>query len=126
MKRETLKIYRVILAFYKAIIIPMMRWSFVGAGFRLNPKNLLAPLTVTPADMLARIVMPEIGLEDYVFGALSEVPLPAGPAGPRRAPIPRPTEFAFNLKSSVDKVAGTCPLCGHTEIEEEEEEKESD
>jgi hypothetical protein len=70
MKGEALKIYRAMLAFYKATIIPMVRWSFVPAGFRLNPKNLLAPLTVTPADVFARIAMPEIGLEDYVFRAL--------------------------------------------------------
>jgi hypothetical protein len=36
------------------------------------------------------------------------------------APIPRPTEFAVNLKAYVDKVAGTCPLFGHIEIEKEE------
>jgi hypothetical protein len=125
-KGETLKIYRAILAFYKATIIPMARWSFIQAGFRLNPKNLLAPLTVAPADVLARIALPEIGFEDYVFGAPPEVPLPAGRARYPRAPIPRPTEFAVNLKVYVDKVAGTCPLCGHTEIEKEDEQEESD
>jgi hypothetical protein len=92
-KGETLKIYRAILAFYKATIIPMVRWIFVRAGFRLNRKNLLAPLTVTPADVLARIAIPEIGLEDYGFGAPPGVSLPAGRAGHRRAPNPRPTEF---------------------------------
>jgi hypothetical protein len=59
----------------------MVRWSFVRAGFRLNPKNLLAQLTVTPADLLARIAVPEIGLDDYLFGAPPEVPLPAGRTG---------------------------------------------
>jgi hypothetical protein len=120
MKGETLKIYRAIFALDKAMTIPMARWSFVPAGFRVNPKNRLAPLTVTPADVLARIAIPEIGLEDYIFGAPLEVPLPAGRVGHRRAPIPRPTEFAVNLKEYLEKVAGTCPLCGHTEIEEEE------
>jgi hypothetical protein len=104
----------------------MVRWDFVRAGFRFNPKNLLAPLTVTPADVLSRIAMPETGLEDYVFGAPPEALLPSGRAGHRRAPIPRPTEFAVNLKAYVDKMAGTCPLCGYTEIEEDEEEEESD
>jgi hypothetical protein len=70
MKRETLKIYQTILAFYKAMIISRVRWTFVRAGFRLKPKNLLTPLTVTPADVLARIAMPEIGLEDCGFGGL--------------------------------------------------------
>jgi hypothetical protein len=123
MKGEMLKIYRAILAFYKATIIPMVRWSFVRAGFRLNPENLYAPLTMTPADVLARIAKPEVGLEDDIFGAPPEVLLPAARAGHRRAPIPRPTEFAVNMKAYVDKVAGTCPLCGRTEIEEEEEEE---
>jgi hypothetical protein len=123
MKRETFKIYRAILAFDKTTIIPMVRWSFVRAGFRLNPKNLLAPLTVTPAGVLTRIAMPEIGLEDYIFGAPPEVPLPAGRTRHRRAPIPRPTQFAANLKAYVDKVASTCPLSGYTEIEEEEKEE---
>jgi hypothetical protein len=125
MKGETFKIYRTILSFYKVTIIPMVRWSFVRAGFHLNPKNLLAPLTMTPADVLARIAMPEIGLEDDVFSGLPEVPLPAGRAGHRRAPIPRPIEFVINLKVYVDKVAGTCSLCGHIEIEEEKEKEES-
>jgi hypothetical protein len=120
MKGETLTIYRAILTLDKATIIPIVRWSFVRAGFRLNPKNLLAPITVTRADMLARIAMPETGLENYVFGAPPEIPLPAGRAGHRRAPIPRPTEFAVNSKAHVDKVAGTCPLCGHAEIQEED------
>jgi hypothetical protein len=93
MKGETLKIYRAILVFYQATIIPMVRWSFVRAGFRLNPKNLLEPFTLTPAD--ARVAMPEIGLEDYGFGAAPEVPLPAGRAGHRRAPIPN----LLNLQS---------------------------
>jgi hypothetical protein len=31
-----------------------------------------------------------------------------------------------NLKAYMDKVAGTCPLCEHTEIEKEEEEEEID
>jgi hypothetical protein len=90
------------------MIIPTVRWSFVRAGFHLNPKNLLAPLTTTPADVLAQIAMPKIGLEDYVFGAPPEVLLPAGGPEHRPAPIPRPTEFAVNLKACVDKVAGIC------------------
>jgi hypothetical protein len=43
LKEETLKIYRAILAFYKATVIPIVRWSFLRTIFRLNPKNLLAP-----------------------------------------------------------------------------------
>jgi hypothetical protein len=126
LKGETLKIYRAILAFYKATIIPMVRWSFIQAGFRPNPKNLLAPLTVTPADVLNRIAMPEVTFKEYIFTPTTQAALPAGRAGNQHAPIPRPTDFAVNLKAYVDKVAGTCPLCGHTEIEEEGGKEESD
>jgi hypothetical protein len=40
LKGETLKIYRALAAFHKSTIIPMVRWSFVRAGFRRNPNNL--------------------------------------------------------------------------------------
>jgi hypothetical protein len=70
--------------------------------------------------------MPEVTLEEYVFAPTTEAALPAGRAGNLRAPIPKPTEFAVNLKGYIGKVAGTCPLCGHTEIEEEGGNEESD
>jgi hypothetical protein len=47
-EEETIKIYGVIMVFYKATIIPMVRWRLLPAGFRLNPRDLLAPLVVTP------------------------------------------------------------------------------
>jgi hypothetical protein len=40
LKGEMLKIRRAILAFYKASIIPTAIWSFLRAGFRLNPKKI--------------------------------------------------------------------------------------
>jgi hypothetical protein len=64
MKGETRKIYRVLLAFYKSTIIPMVRWSFERAGFRLNSGNLLSPLTVDPAPVLDRLDMPELPFDD--------------------------------------------------------------
>jgi hypothetical protein len=67
LKGETLKINRAILALHKATIIPMVRWSFISAGFRLSTQNLLAPVTVTPADVLARIAVPEVTFEEDVF-----------------------------------------------------------
>jgi hypothetical protein len=42
MKAETLKVYRVILAFDQRMI-PMVRWIFNRVEFRLNPNNLLGP-----------------------------------------------------------------------------------
>jgi hypothetical protein len=44
--------YRVLLAFYKATIVPMVKWSFLRAGFRLNPDNLMDPVTVIPSQIL--------------------------------------------------------------------------
>jgi hypothetical protein len=126
LKGETLTIYRAILAFYTATIIRMVRWRFIRDGFRSNPNNLFTPLAVTPADVLAGIAMPEVTLEECVFASTTESALQAGRAANRRAPIPKPTDFAVNLKAYVDKVGGPCPLCGHTEIEEDGGKEESD
>jgi hypothetical protein len=46
LKGETLKIYRAFAALDKSAIIPMVRWIFIRAGFRLNPHNLFAPGTL--------------------------------------------------------------------------------
>jgi hypothetical protein len=59
MKGETLKIYRVMSAFYKATVIRLVRWSLNMAGFRLNPNDLLVPSTVNPQDVLEKIARPE-------------------------------------------------------------------
>jgi hypothetical protein len=64
MKGETRKIYRVLLAFYKSTIIPMVRWSFEWAGFRLNSDNLLSPLTVDPTPVLDWFDVPELPFDD--------------------------------------------------------------
>jgi hypothetical protein len=64
MKRENRKIYRALLAFYKSTIIPMARWSFKRAGFRLNSDNLLSPLTVDPTPVLDQLDMPELPFDD--------------------------------------------------------------
>jgi hypothetical protein len=39
MKGETRKMYRALLVFEKATIIPMVRWSFKRTGFRLDLKT---------------------------------------------------------------------------------------
>jgi hypothetical protein len=67
LKGATLKIYRTLLVFDKVAIIPMVRWSFLRAGFRLNPDNLLDPLTVIPSQVLNRIATLEMTLADYFF-----------------------------------------------------------
>jgi hypothetical protein len=114
MKGETSKIYRALLAFYKATIIPMVRWSFRRAGFNLNSTQLLGPLTVNPAEVLERIAVPEMALQELVSLDPSTAPASSDRAIHRRARIPAPLEFAVSLKAYVDKVSGTCPLCGHS------------
>jgi hypothetical protein len=52
--------YRTLLAFYEAIIILMVKWSFLRPGFRFNSDNLLDPLTVIPSQVLNRIANPEM------------------------------------------------------------------
>jgi hypothetical protein len=64
MKGETRKIYRGLLAFYKSTIIPMVRWSFERAGFRLNSDSLLSPLAVEPTPVLDRLDVPELPFDD--------------------------------------------------------------
>jgi hypothetical protein len=125
LRRETLKIYRGILAFYKATIIPMVGWSFVRGGFRLDPRNLLAPLTVTPEEVLHRIASPEVGLEELVFPHAPEVPQATAPGIRGRAWIPGPTEFATSLQAYASAVIGTCPLCGETKVEDQSEEDQT-
>jgi hypothetical protein len=125
LKGETLKIYRAILALYKATIIPMVRWSFLRAGFRLNPKNLLVALAVTRTEVGERIVVPELSLEEFIFSATGEAVRAAEKSACRRAPIPGPTEFAISLKGYVDKIAASCPLCGHMKVQGDREEGEN-
>ena len=124
MKGETLKIYRALCAFYKATIIPMVRWSFSRAGFRLDPHNLFAPLTVNPAEVLDRLKVPDISLESFVSLGQEEDLSSTISSDHRRIRIPRPSEFAISLKAYADTVTGTCPLCGHAGRDESAREEE--
>jgi hypothetical protein len=124
MKGETLKVYRAITAFYKATIIPMVRWSFLRAGFQLNPDKLFDPLTVNPDVVMTRIAAPEMTIEELVNPQTIEAGrMPPG-AGRKRQHIPAPHEFSVSLQAYVQAVGGTCPLCGHSEEEESSEEEE--
>jgi hypothetical protein len=124
-KGETLKIHRSILAFYKATIIPMVRWSFVPAGFCLNLRDFWTPTTGTQAEVLDRIALPELPLEEPLFSDVDEVARIAGSSGRRRAPISGPAELAISLWEYVDQVAGACPLCGYADVKKECEKEES-
>jgi hypothetical protein len=117
-----LKVYRAILAFYKATIIPMARWCFLRVGFRLNQKNILAPLTMTGAEIRERIVVPELSLEEFVFSALDEAVRAAERPTRQRTPIPGPTEFRICLKAYVGTVVTTCPFYVYREVQGDREE----
>jgi hypothetical protein len=99
LKGEMLKIYRAVLAFYKARIIPTVRWSFLRAGFHLNPENLLAPLTMTRTEVLERMVVLELSLEEFVFSTPDEAVRAAERPACRRAPILGPPGFAISVKA---------------------------
>jgi hypothetical protein len=104
----------------------MVRWSFPRVGVRFGPDNLVDPLTVIPSQVLNRIATPEMTLAHYVFPESFKTPVQAERPRRRRVPIQGPTEFAVSLKAYVDKLPGTGPLCGHTEIQDEPEEGEID
>jgi hypothetical protein len=125
MKGKTRKIYRVLLAFYKNTIIPMVRWSFERAGFRLNSDNLLSPLIVDPTPVLDRLDVPELLLDDAFVhpGQLDAQRLPLT-AQRRRQRIPGSAQFAINLMTHLDATVGKCPLCGYEEGEQSSDEEE--
>jgi hypothetical protein len=64
MKGETRKIYHALLSSYKSTIIPMIRWSFERAGFRLNSGDLLGTVTVNPTSVLEGTDFRELPFDD--------------------------------------------------------------
>jgi hypothetical protein len=73
---------------------------------------------MVPSEVLDRIPMPEMALENYLFPEPTEAAVPPDRARRRRAPIHRPTEFAVSLKEYINNLTGICPLCGHSEGQE--------
>jgi hypothetical protein len=105
MKGRTRKIYRALLSLYKSTITPMIRRSFVRAGFFLKPENLLCPVGVNGTRVLERIEVPEL-LVDEALMYLETIDLPTRPRIPtcRRATVPGPTSFAVSLAAYIEKV----------------------
>jgi hypothetical protein len=74
-KGETGKTYRTLLSFYKSTTIPMIRWSFVGAGFFLKPENLLGPVGVNGTKVLERIELPELPVDEaFMYSETIDLP----------------------------------------------------
>jgi hypothetical protein len=125
MKGEPRKIYRALLAFYKSTSIPMVRWSFERARFRLNSDNLLIPLTVDPTPVLNRLDVPELPFDDaFLFPGQLDPQRLQLTAQRRRQRLPGPAQFAINFMASVDATVGKCPLCCHEEGEQSSDEEE--
>jgi hypothetical protein len=124
-KGEARKTYRALLAFYKSTIIPMVRWSFERAGFRLDSDNLLSPLTVDPTAAFDRLDVPELPFDDaFVYTDQLDPQRLQLTAQRVRQRIPGPAQFAINLIAYVDATVGKCPLCGHEEGEQSSDEEE--
>jgi hypothetical protein len=75
LEKETLRIYRALAASYKSTIIPMVRWSLVRAGFRLNPDRLSAAVTLHPEICIERISLPEISPQKCMQPETLRLPL---------------------------------------------------
>jgi hypothetical protein len=105
----------------------MVRWSWSRAGFRLISDDLLAPIIINRTEVLARIIVPEMSLEQLVSQEPTETPASAGRPVRRGARIQAPIEFALSLKAYVDKMSGACSFGGHRDHEESsEDEKETE
>jgi hypothetical protein len=107
-------------------VITMVRGSLLPARFRLNPTHLFAPLTVTSAEVLDRIVLPELPLEEFIFDDVDEVTRTVEGPGRRPAQILGLSERGITLKAYVNEITGICPLCGNAGVEKEHDKEESD
>jgi hypothetical protein len=92
-------------------------------SYRFSPqsKNRLASLTVRRTETGEQIAVLELSMEQFAFNAPDKALRAAARPARRRAPIPGPTEFAISFKQCIEKVAAACPLCGHTEVQEDRE-----
>jgi hypothetical protein len=66
-KGETRKIYMALLSFYKSAISPMVRWSFVRAGFFLEPESPLDLIGVDGTKVSERIEVLELPIDEALI-----------------------------------------------------------
>jgi hypothetical protein len=85
---------------YKITIIPMIPWSFSRAGFHINSDDLLASLTINRTEVLARISVPEISLEQLISQEATEAP-----ASPRVSSTERANPGSDRIRGEF---AGIC------------------
>jgi hypothetical protein len=111
MKGETRKIYRALLAFYKSMIIPMVRWSFERAGFHLNSDTLLNHLTVDSTPVLNPLDLPELPFDHaLLYPDQLDPQRPQLTAQRRRQRIPGRAQSAINLMNALMRPPGSV-LC---------------
>jgi hypothetical protein len=103
MNREAPKLYRFSLAFDKSVRIPIVRWGCVRTGFRMNPKDRLAPLKVIRGTVRERSRMPEIPLGWYGFPEPTEAAQRADRAECRKVQFDDPMNYGSLCKHPLIK-----------------------
>jgi hypothetical protein len=124
---ETRKMYRDLLAFDKATIILMVRWSFERVGFLLDLENIRNTVQIVPSRVLDRIGLPDSEIDDsFTYPGHMRKDAEAMDAARKCTPTPKPSEFAISLAAYIQTKTVTCPLCGYEEEDQVSNEKESD
>jgi hypothetical protein len=94
-------------AFYKATIMPMVRWSSERAGFPLDLKNIRNPVQIVPSRVLDRIGVPDFEIDDsFIYPDHMRKEAEAKDAARKRTPTPKPSEFAISLAAYIQTVIG--------------------
>jgi hypothetical protein len=110
---ETKKLYRALLAFYKSMILPIVRHSFARAGIILNSSDMMGHVNIDTAVVLDRLTTPGVTVDvSFNFPAETAAEKAGKPKCRKRSPIPTPSPFAITLAAYINKVTNKCPLCG--------------
>jgi hypothetical protein len=108
MKGETKKIYRALVAFFKAAVIPMVRWSFERAGFLLDLENIRNPVPIVPSGILDRTGVSDFEIDDsFIYPDHMRKEAEAQDAARKRPATPEPGEVAKGLAAYIQTVTGT-------------------
>jgi hypothetical protein len=127
MKGEAKKMYCALLAFYKATIIAMVRWSFERAGFLLDLEKIRFLVRIVPSKILDRIGVPDFEIDDsFIYPDHMRKEAEVKDVTRKRLRTPKPSEFAISLAANIHTITGACPLCGHEEEEQVRKDEESD
>jgi hypothetical protein len=67
MKTEAEKVFTVLLAFYSATILPMIRWTFERALVLRQSDQILGPMNINSRKLLERLEVPQITVADSFY-----------------------------------------------------------